>query len=179
MKFNFPWAKLAMRVLTRFVTCLQNLNIARTEHAAMNSGFAKTSWEQNFVSVKMATRTNILAVQVISNDNRTEWSPIGSYLQLIINMPLSEDLREDTKAGERRKLFTGLKKRLTGLFLFDSISHSFFSHFNSACQKEENGFCLVQEMSMLKHPVLLPKRNSETNWPATLLIPVVCNLVIH
>ena len=79
IKLNFPQAKLAMRVLTRFVNCLQNLNIARMEHAARNSGFAKTSWEQKFVSVKKATRTNTLAVQVISNGNRTEWSPIGSY----------------------------------------------------------------------------------------------------
>ena len=38
-------------------------------------------------------------------------------------MPFSEDLREDEKAGERRKLFTNLLKiSLTGLFLFDSIS---------------------------------------------------------
>ena len=65
IKLNFPQAKLAMRALTRFVNCLQNLNIARMEHAARNTGFAKTSWEQKFVSVKMATRTNILAVQVI------------------------------------------------------------------------------------------------------------------
>ena len=79
IKLNFPEAKLAMRVLTRFVNCLQNLNIARMEHAASNSGFAKISWEQKFVSVKMATRTITLAVQVISNGNRTEWSPIGSY----------------------------------------------------------------------------------------------------
>lgn len=72
IKLNFPQAKLAMRVLTRFVNCLQNLNIARMEHAARNSGFAKTSWEQKFVSVKKATRTNTLAVQVISNGNRTD-----------------------------------------------------------------------------------------------------------
>ena len=72
IKLKFSEAKLAMRVLTRFVNCLQNLNIARMEYAARNSGFAKTSWEQKFVSVKMATRTNILAVQVISNGNRTE-----------------------------------------------------------------------------------------------------------
>ena len=79
IKINFPQPKLAMRVLTRFVNCLQNLNIARMEDAARNSGFAKISWEQKFVSVKMATRANSLAVQVISNGNRTEWSPIRSY----------------------------------------------------------------------------------------------------
>jgi len=105
IKFNFPRAKLAKCVLlTRFVNCLQNLNIARTEHAGRNTEFAKTSWERKYVSVKMATRANFLAVQVISTGNRTGWSPIRAYYLLIINDSF-EDLREDKKAGERRKLF--------------------------------------------------------------------------
>ena len=52
----------------------------------------------------MATRANFLAVQVISTGNRTGWSPILAYYLLIINDSF-EDLREDKKAGERRKLF--------------------------------------------------------------------------
>ena len=77
----------------------------------------------------MATRTNFLAVQVISNGNRTEWTPIRPYSQLIINMTLSKDLAERTKTLVKGvNLF---EKMLTWLFLLDSISLSLFSYFNT------------------------------------------------
>ena len=74
-------------------------------------------------------------------------------------MPLSEDLREDEKAGERRKLFTNLLKiSLTGLFLFDSISQvPSFLILIVRVKRNRMGFCFVQEICMLKHPVLFTK----------------------
>ena len=56
------------------------------------------------------------------------------------------------------------EKRLTGLFLFGRISHSFFSHFNSEFQfllkTNRMGFCLVQQMRMLIRVVLFAKTRS-------------------
>ena len=74
-------------------------------------------------------------------------------------MPFSEDLRGDEKAGERRKLFTNLLKiSLTGLFLFDSISQvPSFLILMVRVKRNRMGFCLVQEICMLKHPVLFIK----------------------
>ena len=173
IKLKFPEAKLAMRVvLTRFANCLQNLNIARMEHAASNSGFAKTSWEQKFVSVKKATRTNILAVQVISNGNRTEWS-LNCVLLAINHKYASFRGSQRGQKSWRKVKIVWLKnlfeKRLTGLFLFGRISHSFFSHFNSKFQfllkTNRMGFCLVQQMRMLRHVILFAKTRS---WPQCL-----------
>ena len=69
-------------------------------------------------------------------------------------MPFSEDLREDEKVGERRKLFTNLLKiSLTGLFLFDSISQvPSFLILMVRVKRNRMGFRLVQEICMLKHP---------------------------
>ena len=74
-------------------------------------------------------------------------------------MPFSEDLREDEKAGERRKLFTNLLKiSLTGLFLFDSISQvPSFLILMVRVKRNRMGFCLVQEICTFKHPVLFIK----------------------
>ena len=92
------------------------------------------------------------------------------------------------KLGKGANCFMNLfEKRLTGLFLFGSISHSFFSHFNSACQivliRKRMAFCLVQQMHMFKQPVLLPESNSamisEIKCPATLQIRRTRFLVIH